>query len=122
MRREALECGVRHSGKSSVPLLGNAEKAELESLILAKLSEHYEEHGSSALLAEGLRLVVNGSGVTLDTGQTQHPLAAVEIRTLFTALCYLTGGTLALPRDALGSLATEATSAAAAQVNRIAKA
>jgi hypothetical protein len=105
-----------------VPLLGNAEKAELESLILAKLSEHYEEHGSSSLLTEGLRVVVNGSGVTLDTGETQHPLAAVEIRTLFTALCYVTGGTLALPRDALGSLATEATSAAAAQVNRIAKA
>ena len=105
-----------------MPLLGNAEKAELETLILAKLSEHYEQHGSSALLAEGLRVVVNGSGVQLDTGETRQPLAAVEIRTLFTALCYLTGGTMALPRDALGSLATEATSAAAAQVNRIAKA
>ena len=105
-----------------MPLLGNAEKAELESLILAKLTEHYEEQGSSALLAEGLRVVVNGSGVKLDSGETPHPLAAVEIRTLFTALCYVTGGTLALPRDALGSLATEATSAAAAQVNRITKA
>jgi hypothetical protein len=105
-----------------VPLLGNAEKAELETLILAKLTEHYDEHGSSALLGEGLRVVVNGAGVRLDTGDTPHPLAAVEIRTLFTALCYLTGGTLALPRDALGSLATEATSAAAAQVNRITKA
>jgi hypothetical protein len=107
--------------RPTVPLLGNAEKAELESLILAKLTEHYDKNGSSALLGEGLRLVVNGSGVSLDSGETPHPLAAVEIRTLFTALCYLTGGTNALPRDALGSLATEATSAAAAQVNRIAK-
>ena len=105
-----------------MPLLGNAEKAELEALILTRLTEHYDANGSSALLAEGLRVVVNGSGVQLDSGETPHPLAAVEIRTLFTALCYLTGGTLALPRDALGSLATEATSAAAAQVNRIAKA
>lgn len=104
-----------------MPLLGNAEKAELESLILAKLTEHFEQHGASALLAEGLRVVVNGSGVNLDSGDTQHPLAAVEIRTLFTALCYVTGGTMSLPRDALSSLATEATSAAAAQVNRIAK-
>lgn len=104
-----------------MPLLGNAEKAELESLILAKLTEHFEQHGSSALLAEGLRVVVNGSGVNLDSGDTPHPLAAVEIRTLFTALCYVTGGTMSLPRDALSSLATEATSAAAAQVNRIAK-
>jgi hypothetical protein len=108
--------------KRPVPLLGNAEKAELETLILAKLTEHYDGQGASALLAEGLRVVVNGSGVKLDSGETPHPLAAVEIRTLFTALCYLTGGTLALPRDALGSLATEATSAAAAQVNRITKA
>jgi hypothetical protein len=105
-----------------VPLLGNAEKAELESLILARMTEHYDEHGSSALLNEGLRVVVNGGGVQIDSGETPHPLAAVEIRTLFTALCYVTGGTMALPRDALGSLATEATSAAAAQVNRIAKA
>jgi len=104
-----------------VPLLGNAEKAELELLILAKLTEHYERHGASALLAEGLRVVVNVSGITLDSGEAEHPLAAVEIRSLFTALCYVTGGTLDMPRDALGSLATEATSAAAAQVNRIAK-
>lgn len=105
-----------------MPLLGNAEKAELEMLILAKLTEHYEQHGSSSLLVEGLRVVVNGAGVGIDKGETAHPLAAVEIRTLFTALCYLTGGTMALPQDALGSLATEATSAAAAQVNRITKA
>ena len=104
-----------------MPLLGNAEKAELEQLILAKLAEHYDKNGSSALLEEGLRVIVNGSGVLLDSGETPHPLAAVEIRSLFTALCYVTGGTLALPRDALGSLATEATSAVAAQVNRIAK-
>ncbi len=44
----------------------------------------------------------------------------MEIRTLFTALCYLTGGTLAMPRDSLESLATEATSAAAQQINRLA--
>ena len=35
-----------------MPLLGNAEKAELEALILAKLTDHYEKHGSSALLIE----------------------------------------------------------------------
>jgi hypothetical protein len=110
-----------HPQGPDVPLLGNAEKAELESLILATLTDHYDRNGSSALLAEGLRVVVKGSGVTIDAGETPHPLAAVEIRSLFTALCYVTGGTLALPRDALGSLATEATSAAAAQVNRIAK-
>jgi hypothetical protein len=103
-----------------VPLLGNAEKGELERLILERLTDHYDRNGSSALLAEGLRVIVNVDGVAIDSGEHPDPLAAVEIRTLFTALCYLTGGTLAMPRDSLGSLATEATSAAAQQINRLA--
>jgi hypothetical protein len=102
-----------------VPLLGNAEKGELERLILSRLTQHYEQHGASALLGEGVRIVVNVEGVAIDTGEARDPLAAVEVRTLFTALCYVTGGTLALPPDSLGSLATEATSAAAQQINRL---
>lgn len=102
-----------------MPLLGKAEKAQLEELILEKLTAHYESHGSSALLDEGLRVVVNAHGVMMDRGETADPLAAVPVRSLFTALCYLTAGTPSVPRDALPSLATEATSAAAAQINRI---
>jgi hypothetical protein len=103
-----------------VPLLGKAEKGQLEELILGKLTEHYDRHGSSALLEESLRVVVDARGVAIDNGETPDPLAAVPVRTLFTALCYLTAGTPAVPRDALPSLATEATSAAAAQINRLA--
>lgn len=106
-------------GHARVPLLGNAEKAELERLILVRLQDHYETHGSGALLAEGLRVVVNGAGIELDRGETPDPLAAVEVRSLFTALCYVTGGTMGLPREGLEPLATEATSALAAQINRI---
>jgi hypothetical protein len=67
-------------------------------------------------------VVVQGTGVVLDHGETPDPLAAVPVRTLFTALCYLEAPTPGVPRDALGSLATEATSAVAAQINRIAPA
>ena len=105
-----------------MPLLGNAEKAELERLILERLVETYDARGSGALLEEGLRVVVNGDGITLDGGEVPDPLAAVEVRALFTALCYVTGGTTALPRDALEPLASEATSALSAQINRIAPA
>ncbi len=105
-----------------MPLLGNAEKAEMGALILACLVEHFERQGASALLEPGLRIVVHSDGIRLDHGEARDPLAAVEVRTLFTALCYVTGGTLALPRDALATLATEATSATAAQINRIAQA
>ena len=44
--------------------------------------------------------------------------AWVEVRTLFTALCYMTdeGG---LPPEGLEPLANEATTAAATQINRI---
>jgi hypothetical protein len=108
------------NGERALPLLGNAEKGELERLILERLTDHYERHGSSGLLVEGVRVVVNANGVDIDAGETPDPLAAVEVRALFTALCYVTGGTMALPRDALVSLATEATSAAAQQINRIA--
>ena len=103
-----------------VPLLGNAEKGELERLILARLKEHYAKNGPAALLEEGVRVVVNVEGVAIDRGETADPLAAVDVRSLFTALCYLTGGTIALPPDSLETLATEATSAAAQQINRIA--
>jgi hypothetical protein len=102
-----------------MPLLGNAEKAELEKLILDRLTEHYDAHGSTALLAEGLRVVATADGVSLDRGEARDPLATVEVRSLFTALCYVSGGTVALPRDALESLASEATSSVAAQINRI---
>ena len=102
-----------------MPLLGNAEKAELEKLILERFTEHYERHGPHALLVEGLRVVATSSGVLLDTAEMPGALATVEVRSLFTALCYVTGGTLALPRDALAALASEATSTIAAQINRI---
>jgi hypothetical protein len=104
----------------SVPLLGNAEKGELERLILSRLTEHYAKNGPAALLEEGVRVIVNVEGVAIDRGETHDPLAAVEVRSLFTALCYITGGTISLPPDSLGTLATEATSAAAQQINRIA--
>jgi hypothetical protein len=102
-----------------VPILGNAEKAELERLILERLTEYHDQHGSSALLVEGVRIVVQVDGVHIDNGETQDPLAVVDVRSLFTALCYVTGGTMALPPDALAALATEATSATAQQINRI---
>jgi len=102
-----------------VPLLGKAEKAQLEELILEKLTGFFEANGPTALLEDGIRLIVTGQGVEVDRGTIPDPLAAVPVRTLFTALCYLDSPTHAIPRDALASLATEATSAAAAQINRI---
>jgi len=103
-----------------VPLLGKAEKAQLEELILARLSAHYDDNGPASLLADNARVVVTSAGASIDAGETRDPLAAVPLRTLFTALCYLTAGSGAMPREALAALATEAAGAAAAQINRIA--
>jgi hypothetical protein len=42
---------ARTDARRSVPLLGNAEKGELERLFLERLADHYDRNGSSALLA-----------------------------------------------------------------------
>jgi hypothetical protein len=103
-----------------VPLLGKAEKGQLEELILQKLRDHYDSNGPAAILVDSMRVVVHGGGVEIDHGENPDPLAAVPVKTLFTALCYLSAGSPAMPREALESLATEATSVAAAHINRIA--
>lgn len=102
----------------AVPLLGPAEKAELEQLILERFEALHGRDGGAALLHPELRVVVHAYGVELDHGETRDPLAAIEVKGLFTALCYSSGGTPEVPREALGSLATEATTAAAAAINR----
>lgn len=102
-----------------MPLLGKAEKGQLEELILKNLQSHYDQHGPGGLLVDGVRVVVHAHGVAIDHGEHPDPLAAIPLKTLFTALCYLPEGSPAMPRDALESLATEATSVAAAHINRI---
>lgn len=103
------------------PLLGPAEKAELEGLMLECLRAHYRANGGTGLLAPGVSLVVRADGVALEPAPVENCLAQVEIRRLFTAVCYLASdtGDVAVTEDALASLATEATSATAAQINKL---
>ena len=103
-----------------MPLLGKAEKGQLEELILARLTAYHDENGPGALLVDGVRVVVTASGAAIDHGEAADPLAAVAVRSLFTALCYLDGDAPQLPPEALPTLAGEATAAAAAQINRLA--
>jgi len=105
----------------STPLLGPKEKAELEAIIRACLEAHYQSHGPDTLLEPGITIVVRADGVTIERGAVTHCLAQIEVRQLFTALCYLAGeaGEIVMPRDALVTFATEATSATAAQINRL---
>lgn len=106
----------------STPLLGPNEKAELESMLHECLLTHYRVLGGAGLLAQGLHLVVSPTGVTLEKGYSRDCLAQVEIRQLFTAVCYLAGdaGDAVMPEDALESLATEAANITAAQINKLA--
>lgn len=104
-------------------LLGPEEKSELEGLILAKLTAYWNSHGSAGLLAPDVSLVVDANGPSLAAAPAAgaHVLACVEVCKLFTALCHITSdGPGMMPRDALASLAKEATAAVASQVNRIA--
>ncbi len=104
-----------------MPLLGPKEKGELETLVYNQLVDYWNAHGSGVLLAPGMSIVLDTGGPSISGAVPAHALASVEIRTLFTALCHLSAdGPGSMPRDSLDSLATEATSALAAQVNRLA--
>ena len=103
-----------------MPLLGPKEKGELEKLVYGQIVDHWDAHGSTGLLAPGISIVLDTGGPSIIDAAPADALASVEIRTLFTALCHLSAdGPGSMPRDSLDSLATEATSALAAQVNRI---
>jgi hypothetical protein len=103
-----------------MPLLGPNEKGELEKMILRELAAYWDAHGSDGLLEPGRGIAVDTSGPVIMQGPSPHVLAFVEVRTLFTALCHLSAdGPGSMPRDSLDSLATEATSALAAQINRL---
>jgi hypothetical protein len=104
-----------------VPLLGPQEKNELEALILVRLREYKDRNGEQSLLVPGLHVAVSGRGVALvaSARDASGALAAVEVRKLFTAICYNdAGGPGAIPDEALPKLANEAAAAAAPQVNR----
>jgi hypothetical protein len=103
-----------------MPLLGTKEKAELERLILEAFDAYWAEHGSSGLLDPGVSVLLDTTGPSIVPFAPTNALAAVEIRTLFTALCHLSAdGPGSMPKDSLASLATEATSSLATQVNRL---
>jgi hypothetical protein len=103
-----------------MPLLGPKEKSELETMIHDRLVAHWNARGSDGLLAPGASIMLDGRGPAIVDAPPPDALATVEIRTLFTALCHLSAdGPGSLPRDSLESLATEATSSLAAQVNRL---
>jgi hypothetical protein len=104
-----------------MPLLGPREKAELEGMILDKLTAYWNERGADRLLAPGVSLSLDANGASIVTAGSGNALALVEIRTLFTALCHLSADVPgSLPRDSLASLASEAAGTLAAQVNRLA--
>jgi hypothetical protein len=103
---------------STVPLLGQAEKAELEKLIRERLEALHRRDGGTALLDPQLRIVVTGNGVQLDHGEMRDPLSAVEVKSLFTALCYTDSGGDSMPIEAVKSLAGEALTTLAAEINR----
>ncbi len=105
-----------------MPLLGPTEKSELEELILRCLTKHCDASGTASLLEPGTRVVVHATGPAIVSGPatTDGALAAVEVRTLFTALCHLAGEeAAALPRESLPALASEAATATAAQINKL---
>lgn len=103
-----------------MPLLGPREKGELEEMILDRLVSYWNANGSGGLLSPGVSIALDAGGPAIVPAPRPEALGTVEVRTLFTALCHLSAdGPGSMPLDSLEPLATEATSALAAQVNRL---
>ncbi len=101
-------------------LLGPAEKDELQAILLAQLTAYWNSHGSRGILGPGVFIALGAKGPALVAAADPQALACVEVRTLFTALCHLKDeGPGAFTHESLASLAAEAASALATQVNRL---
>ena len=105
-------------------LLSHAEKCELEVRLRTQLLAYHDEHGPSSLLQPGVFVVVDVSGPRVQQGRPANSgcLAAIETCSLPSAISLLAMGqaNIVVPRDIVKFFGTEAASAVAAAINRIA--
>ncbi|MBI3715007.1 MAG: hypothetical protein HY255_03305 [Betaproteobacteria bacterium] len=104
--------------------MSHAEKRELEVLLRTKLLAYQDRHGPTSLLQPDVFVVVDTSGTRVQQGRPEAGsfLAAIETRSLPSAISLLAMDQkdIVVPRDIVKFFGTEAASAAAAAINRIA--
>jgi len=117
------EAPAGHGGGPQA-LLSHAEKRELEQLFRTQLLAYQDSHGPASLLQPGVFLVVDSAGTRVQQGRPEADtyLAAIETRSLPSAVSLLAveQKDIVVPRDIVKFFGTEAASAAAAAINRLA--
>ncbi len=85
-------------------------KQELEAEIERLLIAHYEKNGATSLLDPSLRIMAIGERIELSTSPIEAAISEVMLRELPSVMAFLVVREehLAVPRDVLANIATEA--------------
>ena len=102
-------------------LLCIVAKQELEARIEQLLMARYEKNGAISLLEPSLRIVAIGERIELATEEIADAISEVKLRELPSVLAFLVvrEENLAIPRDVVANIATEAARATAERINSL---
>jgi hypothetical protein len=102
-------------------LIGLSAKQELEATVESLLLAHHTQHGADSLLNPDLRIVAIGERIELATEPINDAICEVKLRELPTVLSFLVvrEENLAVPRDVVANIATEAARLMAKRVNAL---
>lgn len=104
-------------------LFGHRAKQELEGTVERLLLAHHRAHGADSLLKPDLRIIARGTEIAIAEHKVNDAIAEVELRELPTVLSFLVvrEQELAVPRDVVTNIATEAARLLARRINALAK-
>ncbi len=102
-------------------LICPSAKRELEALIEGLLLTRYDQNGAISLLDPELRVVAIGEQITLATAVVTDAICDVKLRALPSIMAFLVvrDNDLAVPRDVVANIATEAAREIAKRINAL---
>lgn len=107
--------------RPSKGVFDTAAKKELEARVEALLAERYARVGAMSFLEPGLSVIADADGVHLEDTPNPDALASIELHDLPSVRSFLIirNTEMAIPRDVLANIATEAARAVSRKLNAL---